>query len=101
MISKSSLIRELFRKKRVPISIAHLFERELENEQIRQAMMQFKDPDEVDMDPSFTTLFDDDFKVGVGGVTKKTFTLVYGSWINLCNHKREPVSFHYAHILCL
>ncbi|CAF3476500.1 unnamed protein product [Rotaria sordida] len=63
----------------------------LENEQIRQAMMQFIDPDQVDVDPSFTTLFDDDFKVGAGGVTKKTFTFVYGSWINLCNNKRQIV----------
>ncbi|CAF1038558.1 unnamed protein product [Rotaria sp. Silwood1] len=65
----------------------------LENEQIRQAMIQFMDPDQVDVDPSFTTLFDDDFKVGAGGVTKKTFTFVYGSWINLCNNKRQiPLS---------
>ncbi|CAF3332288.1 unnamed protein product [Rotaria socialis] len=65
----------------------------LENEQIRQAMMQFSDPDQVDVDPSFTTLFDDDFKVGAGGVTKKTFTFVYGSWMNLCNNKRQiPLS---------
>lgn len=60
----------------------------LENEQIHQAIVQFQDPDQVDADPSFTTLFDDDFKVGAGGVTKKTFTFVYGSWINLCNSKR-------------
>lgn len=53
--------------------------------------MQFIDPDQVDVDPSFTTLFDDDFKVGAGGVTKKTFTFVYGSWINLCNNKRQTV----------
>jgi hypothetical protein len=63
----------------------------LENEQIRQAMIQFIDPDQVDVDPSFTTLFDDDFKVGAGGVTKKTFTFVYGTWINLCNNKRQTV----------
>ncbi|CAF5180259.1 unnamed protein product, partial [Rotaria magnacalcarata] len=56
-------------------------------------MMQFSDPDQVDVDPSFTTLFDDDFKVGAGGVTKKTFTFVYGSWMNLCNNKRQiPLS---------
>ena len=64
----------------------------LENEQIRQAMMQFFDPDQVDVDPSFTTLFDDDFKVGAGGVTKKTFHFVYGSWIQLCNNKRSTVN---------
>ncbi|CAF3593816.1 unnamed protein product [Adineta steineri] len=65
----------------------------LENEQIRQAMMVFIDPDQVDVDPSFTTLFDDDFKVGAGGVTKKTFTFIYGSWISLCNNKRQtPLS---------
>lgn len=64
----------------------------LENEQIRQAMMHFTDPDQVDVDPSFTTLFDDDFKVGVGGVTKKTFTFVYGSWIQLCHSKRPTVT---------
>jgi hypothetical protein len=64
----------------------------LENEQIRQAMMQFTDPDQVDVDPSFTTLFD--FKVGAGGVTKKTFVFVYGSWINLCNNKRQTVKFY-------
>ncbi len=63
----------------------------LENEQIRQTMMQFIDPDQVDVDPSFTTLFDDDFKVGAGGVTKKTFTFVYGTWIHLCNNKRSTV----------
>lgn len=63
----------------------------LENEQIRQAMSQFTDPDQVDVDPSFTTLFDDDFKVGAGGVTRKTFTFVYGSWIQLCNSKRATV----------
>ena len=45
----------------------------LENEQIRQAMMLFIDPDQVDVDPSFTTLFDDDFKVGAGGVNEKNF----------------------------
>jgi hypothetical protein len=65
----------------------------LENEQIRQAMMSFIDPDQVDVDPSFTTLFDDDFKIGAGGVTKKTFIFVYGSWINLCNNKRSTVKF--------
>lgn len=65
----------------------------LENEQIRQAMMQFFDPDQVDVDPCFTTLFDDDFKVGAGGVTKKTFNSVYGSWIQLCNTKRANVTF--------
>jgi hypothetical protein len=54
-------------------------------------MIQFHDPDQVDADPSFTTLFDDDFKVGAGGVTKKTFTFVYGTWINLCNKKRSTV----------
>jgi hypothetical protein len=54
-------------------------------------MIQFHDPDQVDADPSFTTLFDDDFKVGAGGVTKKTFTFVYGTWINLCNNKRQTV----------
>lgn len=54
-------------------------------------MIQFLDPDQVDVDPSFTTLFDDDFKVGAGGVTKKTFTFVYGSWIHLCNNKRQTV----------
>jgi hypothetical protein len=54
-------------------------------------MMQFIDPDQVDVDPSFTTLFDDDFKVGAGGVTKKTFIFVYGSWIHLCNNKRQTV----------
>jgi hypothetical protein len=54
-------------------------------------MMQFIDPDQVDVDPSFTTLFDDDFKVSVGGVTKKTFTSIYGTWINLCNNKRQTV----------
>ena len=64
----------------------------LENEQIRHAMAQFIDPDQVDVDPSFTTLFDDDFKVGAGGVTKKTFTFVYGSWIRLCNSKRATVN---------
>ena len=58
--------------------------------------MQFIDPDQVDVDPSFTTLFDDDFKVGAGGVTKKTFTFVYGTWIHLCNNKRSTVieDFH-------
>ncbi|UJR23518.1 hypothetical protein I4U23_026512 [Adineta vaga] len=61
----------------------------LENEQIHQAMNIFIDPDQVDVDPSFTTLFDDDFKAGAGGVTKKTFTFVYGSWIHLCNNKRQ------------
>ncbi|CAF0823891.1 unnamed protein product [Adineta ricciae] len=61
----------------------------LENEQIRQAMSAFTDSDQVDVDPSFTTLFDDDFKAGAGGVTKKTFTFVYGTWIHLCNHKRS------------
>jgi len=64
----------------------------LENEQIRQAIVLFQDPDQVDVDPSFTTLFDDDFKVGAGGVTKKTFTFVYGSWIHLCNSKRTTVN---------
>lgn len=54
-------------------------------------MSQFTDPDQVDVDPSFTTLFDDDFKVGAGGVTRKTFTFVYGSWIQLCNSKRATV----------
>ena len=71
----------------------------LENEQIRQAMMQFLDPDQVDVDPSFTTLFDDDFKVGAGGVTKKTFSFVYGSWIMLCNSKRNPVKLLIEHLL--
>ena len=66
----------------------------LENEQIRQAMMQFVDPDQVDADPSFTTLFDDDFKVGVGGVTKRSFTFIYGTWISLCNNKRQTVNFY-------
>lgn len=55
-------------------------------------MMQFSDPDQVDVDPSFTTLFDDDFKAGAGGVTKKTFNFVYGSWMNLCNNKRQTVN---------
>lgn len=65
----------------------------LENEQIRQAMMQYDDPDHVDVDPSFTNLFDDDFKVGSGGVTKRTFTFFYGSWIQICNRKRSTVTF--------
>jgi len=59
-------------------------------------MMSFIDPDQVDVDPSFTTLFDDDFKIGAGGVTKKTFIFVYGSWIHLCNNKRPTVNIFFS-----
>lgn len=61
----------------------------LASQSILKALQPMHDRNFVDLDPIFNVNIDEDFDIGVCGITRNMYYQIYGEWISYCAERWE------------